>query len=255
MIVEFFVGFTVFRAPAGEYSIMTQTNQTSTRVPVAGYFVGIGFLITTVALVMMGSSADIPLVDQPQVRLEQITPGARRVALSDPPMINIGTLNQRCNDCHTLFENTREPGRALTQHTDVVLSHGSNDACLNCHDKGDREKLTLRGGKSVGYDEIEQLCAQCHGPIYRDWQRGTHGKTIGYWNTDLGEAVKLKCSECHDPHHPAYEPIAPLPGPNTLRMGDQHRTHDMINENNPLQRWRLLESESGSHDDAHGGDH
>lgn len=232
---------------------MTQMDQTPSNAPLASYFVGIGFLITAVALVMTGASVEVPVEDEPQVREEQILPGMRRVALKDPPMINIGTLNQRCNDCHSLFENTREPGRALTQHTHVKLSHGNNDGCLNCHDKADRETLTLRGGGIVGYDQVEQLCAQCHGPIYRDWQRGAHGKTVGYWNTDLGEGVKLSCSQCHDPHSPAYDDIAPLPGPNTLRMGKQYGSHDIINDKNPLQRWRL--DDSGSHGGSHGGDH
>lgn len=235
---------------------MSKSNTQNKKLPVAGFFVGIGFLITAGALLATGLSVDIPLVEKPMVRAEQIVPGAFRVALTDPPIVNLGTYDQRCNDCHSLFENEREDDRALTQHTNVVLEHGNNDACLNCHDKDNREKLTLRGGKTVGYDHVEKLCAECHGPIYRDWQSGAHGKTIGYWNTDLGEAVKLKCSECHDPHHPAYAPMVPLPGPNTLRMGDQHSGHgELIDSRNPLQRWRLLEEGSTSHDAGHGGDH
>ncbi len=235
---------------------MTQSNTQNEKLPVAGFFVGIGFLITAGALLATSSSVDIPLVEKPMVRSEQIVPGAFRVALTDPPIVNLGTYDQRCNDCHSLFENERPDDRALIQHTNIVLEHGNNDACLNCHDKDNREKLTLRGGKTVGYDHVEKLCAECHGPIYRDWQSGAHGKTIGYWNTDLGEAVKLKCSECHDPHHPAYAPMPPLPGPNTLRMGDQHSGHgELIDERNPLQRWRLIEEGSSSHDAEHGGDH
>jgi len=227
----------------------------SQQSPLAGYFVGIGFLIVAGGLLAMDRTVDIPLIEKPAVRAEQITPGVFRVALTDPPTINLGTFDQRCNDCHSLFTNERDDGRGLTQHTNILLEHGTNDACLNCHDKDDREKLTLRGGKVVGYDHVELLCAQCHGPVYRDWQNGTHGKIIGYWNTDLGEAKKLICTECHDPHHPAYRPMPPLPGPNTLRMGDQHSGHGhQIDERNPLQRWRLLDG-SESHDTGHGGDH
>jgi len=118
--------------------------------------------------------------------------------------------------------------------------HGDNDSCLNCHAKDDREKLALRNGGLVGFDHVEQLCAQCHGPIYNDWERGTHGKTIGYWDLTSGESIKLSCTQCHDPHQPTYQGMKPLPGPNTLRMGDKHGGHDQIDENNPLQRWRLL---------------
>lgn len=246
----------------GGYGKVTQqTVPQNGKTQIAGYLVGIGFLIVATMFVFTSKKVDIPIHEQPSVQARQIVPGAFRVALSDPPMINTGTYDQRCNDCHTHFENTRVQGRALTQHTHVRLEHGANDACLNCHDKGNRELLTLRGGETVGFDKVELLCAQCHGPIYRDWENGTHGKTIGYWNTDLGEATKLTCSQCHDPHSPRYEPMQPLPGPNTLRMGDQHSGHgDLINERDPLQRWRLLEnndSNSDGHDtqSGHGGDH
>ena len=205
---------------------------------------------------MMAPTLKIPIPQAKEVRADQIVPGAYREALQDPPMINIGTLNQRCSDCHSLFQNTRDPKRPLRQHTEIKLSHGSNDACLNCHDKEDREKLTLRGGKVIGFDHVEQLCAQCHGPVYRDWQNGAHGKTVGYWNTDLGEATKLRCTQCHEPHHPAYRPIEPLPGPNTLRMGDQGNGHhgDQVNDRDPLQRWRNIEHRSNSSHNAHEGE-
>ena len=234
---------------------MAKSDASASRSPVAGYFVGVGFLILASVFLLGKSSVEIPLTEQPPVRAEQIMPGAFRVALADPPMVNIGTYDQRCNDCHGLFENTRPEYRELTQHTNIILDHGINDGCLNCHDKGDREKLTLRGGGTVGFDQVAQLCAQCHGPIYRDWQKGSHGKTIGYWDTDLGEATKLTCSQCHDPHSPSFKPMPPLPGPHTLRMGKHYADHgDLVDDKNPLQRWRLDEhAESGSAEQ--GGDH
>jgi hypothetical protein len=231
---------------------MSHPSKNEGKPAVAGFFVGIGFLICAGMFMLGDTTVDIPLHKQSAVDASQIVPGIHRAALSEPPMINIGTLNQRCNDCHSLFENTRDDGRALTQHTDIRLEHGLNDGCLNCHDKDNRERLALMGGKSVGFGHVEQLCSQCHGPIFRDWQNRTHGKTIGYWDSNLGESKKLVCTECHDPHHPAYQPMEPLPGPNTLRMGDQHQEHEMIDSRNPLQRWRLNEH-SDSSENEHGG--
>ncbi|MBL4809938.1 MAG: hypothetical protein JKY43_07785 [Phycisphaerales bacterium] len=236
---------------------MSRTSKNENKIPVAGYFVGIGFLITAGALILTGASVEVPQNDSPAVRAAQIVPGVWRVALSDPPIMEINSMEMRCNHCHFIDMKTRDQARVLVQHTDIELSHGSNDACLNCHDSADREKLTLRNGETVGFDHVEQLCAQCHGPIYRDWQKGIHGKTIGYWDTDLGPATKLSCTECHDPHSPAYDPMPLLPGPNTLRMGKQHGALDLIDERNPLQRWRLKDSgahgSSGTSQD--GGDH
>ena len=221
-----------------------------------GYFIGFGFLLTAVLFVFTSPTVAIPKTDSVIIGPEQILPGARRVALADPPMIHTGSMSQRCSDCHDLFKNDRAPDRALTQHTQIVLNHGTNDACLNCHAKDDREKLAIRSGEHVGFDQVKQLCAQCHGPIANDWERGTHGKTIGYWDSTKGESVKLSCTQCHDPHSPAYKGMAPLPGPNTLRMGDRHGGHDLIDEKNPLQRWRLLEEEANEDHKQHDeGDH
>ena len=224
------------------------------KTQVAGYFVGLGFLISAVILFVLPKQATIPVAEAVEVRADQIRPGPWREALQDPPMINVGTLNQRCSDCHVLFDNIRDPDRPLYQHTDIVLHHGTNDACLNCHDKDDREKLAIRGQNPVGFNQAQLLCAQCHGPIYRDWQRGTHGKTIGYWDASRGPSTKLICTQCHDPHSPVYSPIAPLPGPNTLRMGEQGHTGSEINENNPLQRWRLID-DAGLMTPEHGKGH
>jgi hypothetical protein len=221
----------------------------------AGFFVGAGFGCIAIVLYLTGPSVEIPIEPGQEIDRAEIKPGIWRVAMTDPPMINIGTLNQRCSDCHTLFTTTRDPDRALNQHTEIALEHGANDACLNCHDKDNREMLALEAGNVVGFNQVELLCAKCHGPIYRDWIKGSHGKTIGYWNTDLGESVKLSCTQCHEPHHPGYRPIVPLPGPNTLRMGDQSTDHgEEIDERNPLMRWRINEDVHSASDSEHGGD-
>jgi hypothetical protein len=81
------------------------------------------------------------------------------------------------------------------------------------------------------------LCAQCHGTTYRDWQRGMHGKTMGSWDKSSGKQRRLLCTECHNPHAPAYGRLAPLPGPRTLRMnaGDE-KDHQEGADPSPLHR-------------------
>lgn len=231
----------------------TQASKSGMKPPTAGYLVALGFWILALA-VFFGSSGDAtPVLTQAvSVEPERLAPGAYRTAMSDPPTLTNGAVTQRCSDCHTLFESEREPGRALVQHTDIRLRHGSNNACLNCHDRKDREKLTLRNADPVGFADVARLCAQCHGPVYRDWIKGAHGKTIGAWDPASPASVRLTCSQCHDPHSPAYAPIEPLPGPNTLRMGNQRASHHAvrINENSPLQRWRMRANDAPT-----GGDH
>jgi len=112
-----------------------------------------------------------------------------------------------------------------------------NTRCVNCHDVTNRELLTLRDGSTVAYAQTPLLCAQCHGTTYRDWQKGTHGKTLGSWKTDSASQRRLSCNECHDPHSPRYAPYEPLPGPNTLRMGMQAHEGGHGPERSPLRRW------------------
>jgi hypothetical protein len=126
------------------------------------------------------------------------------------------------------------------------MRHGINDSCVNCHAREDRERLVLHDGTDVAYSDVETLCRQCHGPVYRDWTRGAHGKTIGSWVVGSAEAERLTCTACHDPHSPRYEGIEPLPGPHTLRMGDPSDAVRHASDN-PLRRW-----ENGGDDHSEG---
>ena len=171
----------------------------------------------------------------------------RQALLADPPVITVGSFEHRCNECHRLFQTGLDGRRQYFQHTHIRMEHGINDRCANCHDVGSRERLVMRDGGTVGFAESARLCAQCHGPAYRDWQRGMHGKTLGSWRADDPRRSRLQCVQCHDPHAPAYEPMAPLPAPNTLRMGDQHASHGP--SPSPLRRPL---SAGGAPHDAHG---
>ena len=62
-------------------------------------------------------------------------------------------------------------------------------------------------------DDVTLLCAKCHGPKYRDWKAGVHGRQNGYWDATKGPKEKLRCIQCHDPHKPAFPPIKPLAPP------------------------------------------
>lgn len=159
--------------------------------------------------------------------------------LTSPPQALINGFVRDCNDCHSLMQPPVEAARRLTQHTHLVLDHGMNDRCFNCHAREDRNRLALRGSETVGFDQVELLCAQCHGPTYRDWERGVHGKSLGSWIVGSAARVRLTCVQCHDPHAPRYAPMQPLPAPSTLRMGpqDPDGAHGHETEENPLRRY------------------
>lgn len=137
------------------------------------------------------------------------------------PEIKLVGYTYKCSDCHRLFESPAETTRSLTQHRDVVLEHGINTRCFNCHHLTNRDAYVDDWGREIPADQPQMLCAKCHGPVYRDWLKGAHGRTNGYWDTSLGVQTRRKCIECHDPHRPPFPPLKPAPPPNTLRMGDQ----------------------------------
>lgn len=199
--------------------------------------IGPGFLLVAGWLLFLSPSAKIPLNDIRIVARADIKPGAFRNPLMDANLAEVDGIRRPCSECHKLFTTSTEPNRTLVQHKDIQMSHGMNTRCLNCHDNANRDKLVLHDGTLVGFNEAPRLCSQCHGTVYRDWVRGMHGKTMGSWVADSGEQTRLACNQCHDPHSPAYRPMAPLPGPDTLRMGDQSIEGSHTGRHSPLRQW------------------
>jgi len=203
------------------------------------------FLVTAVIFALIPQGSGIPITATPQVSAEDISITPRFTAMGDDAVTMIESFDRNCMDCHEIIDS--EPrNEDLIQHEHIKMDHGLNGRCINCHDIKDRDKLVLRDGKTVGFGKSPMLCAQCHGTTYREWERGVHGKTLGYWDTTQGEAKKLLCVECHNPHSPHYAPIKALPAPNTLRMGDQSGGihHAAGDKQSPLsQDYRHLKQE------------
>lgn len=218
-----------------------------------GWLLPVGFGIVAVGLYFGSRGVEIPIAEARLVDPASLVVGPGRIVMSDPAHILVEGRPQNCNGCHQIFKSGSPAGATLSYHQDIHLAHGLNNRCVNCHDPQDRERLTLRDGATVNFAETPQLCAQCHGTVYRDWQRGTHGKTLGSWVTHSEVQHRLSCNECHNPHSPKFEPLRPLPGPNTLRMGPQGDTpHGPPEPASPLQRW-LRDAGAAAHSGAEGG--
>ena len=97
-------------------------------------------------------------------------------------------------------------------HTKVEVVHGEV-SCDGCHDAADRSQLHFSDGVLLPMADAMSLCAQCHGPQYRDYSRGSHGGMTGYWDTTRGPRERNHCVECHAPHAPAVPRVAPAPAP------------------------------------------
>ena len=116
-----------------------------------------------------------------------------------------------CNDCHSEIEPNTLRRELVEMHDDIIFDHDSeNRWCLACHNTIDRDSLVLAGGKLLGFNESYKLCGQCHGPKYRDWKLGIHGKRTGEWN---GQKQYRLCVHCHDPHSPKIKSLKPMPAP------------------------------------------
>ncbi|MEK6701949.1 MAG: hypothetical protein AABZ53_06785 [Planctomycetota bacterium] len=205
----------------------------------------IGPAFLGVAVWLMGSTpgTQIPTTKPATIASADITPGPMRRPLSDAARANVNGTAHACSECHKLFTPSQGEKHALLQHKEIELKHGMNARCLNCHDGANRDMLVLHDGTLVTFGQTPRLCSQCHGTVYRDWQRGMHGKTMGSWDVRSGNQKRLACNECHDPHSPKYLPQRLLPGPNTLRMGEQDHADEPEERHTPLRRWSQPASE------------
>jgi len=159
------------------------------------------------------------------------------------PLLERATFTYRCNECHRLFPSPPETLRRLTQHREIPREHGINNRCFNCHHREDRNAFVDDKGDPIPWSEPQRLCAKCHGPVYRDWTHDVHGRAEGSWKPDSAERHRRRCIECHDPHAPAFAPLAPAPPPDTLRMGQPDHGARVAGEtDNPLKIYRREEA-------------
>ncbi|HEV2393997.1 MAG TPA: hypothetical protein VG146_16715 [Verrucomicrobiae bacterium] len=131
-------------------------------------------------------------------------------------------------DCYACHEKNKPPklqfkadGDIIVppEHKDIVMGHGRhhrNNNCFNCHDETNLVLLETRDGRHLKITESPALCGSCHGPTYRDWEAGVHGRTSGYWRRDLGPIDRKVCVSCHNPHAPPFPSRQPAPGPHPL---------------------------------------
>ena len=164
-------------------------------------------------------------------RLPEVTPvdpsvtNAATVRLSAGDLMRSGgdTSGMKCYACHEkgkpvqVHFDSEHRIKLPEEHNDLVIRHGRNnrnDHCFNCHDPENLDHLKTRDGLLLKIEESTQLCASCHGPTYRDWEAGVHGRTSGYWDRTMGKIERQECASCHDPHSPAFPSMKPGPGPN-----------------------------------------
>jgi len=166
--------------------------------------------------------ADIPLVD-----LQFVQPSTIRTSYVQLIEAKADLSEFDCYICHEkgkpppLRFDTSQNLIIPTEHSNITMQHGRhnrNNNCFNCHDEHNLELLQTRDGHEVKLAESPPLCGSCHGPTYRDWEAGVHGRTGGYWDRALGEFKRQICVDCHNPHQPKIPPRKAAPGPHPLHQ-------------------------------------
>ena len=142
-----------------------------------GFIIGPAFFVVALWLFAGPAPTEIPTSEATLLPRERISTQPRRQTIGDPPKIMINGFERTCVDCHALFPAGSGGTGGRMQHQHVKLNHGINDQCGNCHDLKDMNRLVLYTGESIPYSDVPQLCQKCHGPVFKDWQRG-HPRTV-----------------------------------------------------------------------------
>lgn len=197
------------------------------------------FLVATWAALLTGAGCDRPddLATPTVPGPEGETP-LHDVTVHQPaPLrgIHTGLTDHRgrpvttpCMTCHDLRDEHDVPATDSVEglenvHADLQYRHGAL-ACRACHDPERADRLRLADGSTWEMAEAQRLCAQCHGPQFRDWEAGSHGGLRGYWDRRRGPATKNHCVDCHDPHDPRFPQYIPAPPPQDRFVRDQGRS-------------------------------
>ena len=119
-----------------------------------------------------------------------------------------------CRSCHEGKEAlSGNPDKKGIFHEPIKLQHGRNQHCFNCHHRLQPANFSNFDGTPVTLANVQLLCARCHGPTYRDWLAGAHGRRTGFWDAAKGGPKPTVCIACHDPHWPVFKPLTASPPP------------------------------------------
>ena len=183
-------------------------------------FVG---LAAAFGLGLPGRSASLPPI--PLVDTNFISTATARMSAADLIRSGGDTSGLDCYACHERNKPLKlkldAEGNVIVpkEHDDIVMGHGRhkrNNNCFNCHDETNLELLQTRDGRHLKLVESPALCGSCHGPTYRVWEAGVHGRTSGYWKRDQGAIDRKVCTSCHNPHSPPFPSRQPAPAPHPL---------------------------------------
>lgn len=122
-----------------------------------------------------------------------------------------------CTECHEKLKPFRGKDPGETTHENLTFQHMEEiRECTFCHSIIDPDRLHLLNGERITFEQVPDLCSQCHGIRFNEWNMGLHGEESGTWN---GPRSSLSCTECHRPHSPGFPKMEAKRAPNFPRLG------------------------------------
>ncbi|PWU11687.1 MAG: hypothetical protein C5B50_22835 [Verrucomicrobia bacterium] len=219
----------------GQSCSSQMTNQTKTTTALLGVSCVFLTLFAAFALKLWGRPPQLPEI--PLVDPSFTSNATARISYAQLIKAGADVSDFDCYGCHE--KNKPPPLRFDAQHNliipkehaDIVMHHGThnrNNLCFNCHDESNLEVFQTRDGRQLKLVDSTPLCGSCHGPTYRDWDAGAHGRTSGYWNRSVAPdpqhaITRQDCVSCHNPHSPKFPSRQPAPGPHPLRPPHEAR--------------------------------
>jgi hypothetical protein len=230
------------RGPKTQQTILNQKILSKSIFPLfqRGSYTGIVFCTLLFALsttwISCGSSNQGPAPAPPTSLENDPTELLSLKSIATVPVQNISTqtpsfVTKRtdhitqypCASCHTkpVAKPQREGISQRWSHLNIQLTHGQTTGldCQSCHNYNNFEQLQLQNGKTTTFDHSYELCRQCHFQQANDWAGGAHGKRLAGWR---GKRVINNCTDCHNPHAPAFDQRIPLKSPTIPRTGGSH---------------------------------
>lgn len=171
---------------------------------------GAGWAILALALLTAALASDVIGRSVERAEPAPLAPELSDPALARPAPKEMLLDGAPCSSCHDGSEKLAgDPRRKGVFHETVETSHGRNQHCFNCHHRTQPGELADYDGSLIRFSRSELLCAKCHGPTFRDWSAGVHGRRSGGWR----DPKAAPCLACHDPHSPEFKSMTAAPAP------------------------------------------
>lgn len=168
------------------------------------------WVVLGVAIVLIAGLFGVRFEHQPETTRDY--PARPQIPDAEATLLEAPEIDDEylpCDDCHDDRLANRVVRELEDEHDEHELTHGDL-WCLHCHDTASEGSLHLADGSLIAFEDSWQLCTQCHAEKLPDWRAGVHGKRTGHWR---GEKEYRTCVTCHEPHAPAFQPLAPKPPP------------------------------------------